>query len=192
VAANNAYSMTAGSTLNVAAPGVLGNDSDADGDALSAVLVSGAANGSLVFNGNGSFSYTPNAGFAGGDSIVYRAYDGALYSNSASISITVASNNKPPVARNDSASASKRTGTSYTPKVINVLSNDSDPDGNLDPASVTIAAAPNKGGTVTVNSSGQVSYTPKLNFTGSETFLYRVRDTMGALSNLAIVTVSVR
>ncbi len=88
-ASSNAYSMLAGATLGVAAPGVLGNDSDADGDGLTAVLASGTASGSLALNGDGSFSYTPNAGFAGTDSFTYRAFDGALYSNSATVSITV-------------------------------------------------------------------------------------------------------
>ena len=190
---NDAWSMSAGATLAVAAPGVLGNDSDADGDPLAAVLASGPASGSLTLNGDGSFSYTPHAGFAGTDSFTYRAFDGALYSDSATVSITVvASVNSPPVAGNDSASAPMRKTTSYTPVVIAVLANDSDPDGNLDPASVSIAAAPDKGGTVTVNADGTVSYTPKLKFRGKETFKYTVSDQAGALSNAATVTVNVK
>jgi subtilisin family serine protease len=77
-ASNDAWSMSAGATLSVTAPGVLGNDSDADGDALTAELASGPASGSLALDGDGSFSYTPNAGFAGTDSFTYRAHDGAL------------------------------------------------------------------------------------------------------------------
>lgn len=192
-ASNDAWSMSAGATLGIVAPGVLGNDGDADGDALTAELASGPASGSLALNSDGSFSYTPNAGFAGTDSFVYRAHDGALYSNSASVSITVnAIVNAPPVANNDSASAAMRKTTSYTPKLIQVLANDSDPDGSLDPASVNIAAAPDKGGTVAVNANGTVSYTPKLKFRGKETFKYTVRDQAGALSNLATVTVNVK
>ncbi len=76
-----------------------------------------------------------------------------------------------------------RKTTSYTPKIISVLANDSDPDGSLNPASVSIVAAPNKGGTVAVNADGTVSYTPKLKFRGKETFKYTVRDQAGALSN---------
>ena len=192
-ALNDAWSMSAGATLAVAAPGVLGNDSDVDGDALTAELASGPASGSLALDGDGAFSYTPHAGFAGTDSFTYRAFDGALYSDSATVSITVvASVNSPPVAGNDSASAPVRKATSYTAVVIPVLANDSDPDGNLDPASVSIAAAPNKGGTVTVNADGTVSYTPKLKFRGKETFKYTVRDLAGALSNAATVTVNVK
>ena len=192
-ASNDAWSMSAGATLVVDVPGVLGNDGDPDGDGLTAVLVSAPAGGSLVLDADGSFSYTPNAGFAGTDSFAYRASDGALLSNIATASITVDPVvNAPPVANNDSATATMRKTTSYTPRVISVLANDSDPDGNLDPASVSIAAAPNKGGTVTVNADGTVSYTPKLKFRGKEIFKYTVRDQAGALSNAATVTVSVK
>ncbi|MCD6706871.1 MAG: S8 family serine peptidase [Thiobacillus sp.] len=192
-ASGDAWSMEAGTTLDVAAPGVLGNDGDADGDQLTAVLDAGPASGSLALNGDGSFSYTPDAGFAGTDSFAYRAFDGALHSDPATVSITVnASVNTPPLAKDDSAAAPVRKTASYTPKLIAVLANDTDPDGNLDPASVAIAAAPNKGGTVTVNADGTVSYTPKLKFRGKETFKYTVRDQAGALSNAATVTVNVK
>lgn len=192
-ATSNTYSMTAGATLSVTAPGVLGNDSDADGDALTAVLASGTSSGSLVLNGVGSFSYTPKTGFSGSDSFSYRAFDGALYSGIATVSITVnAAVNSPPVAINDSATAAMRKATSYTPVLIRVLANDTDADGSLNPASVSIVAAPNKGGMVTVNADGTVSYTPTLRFRGKETFKYTVRDQVGALSNTATVTVSVQ
>jgi hypothetical protein len=183
-----------GRLLSSMSPGVLGNDGDAgwrsaDGGAGCRA----PAGGSLALNADGSFSYTPNAGFAGTDSFAYRAFDGALHSDHRTVSITVnASVNTPPLAQDDSAAAPVRKTTSYTPKVISVLANDSDPDGNLDPASVSIAAAPNKGGTVTVNADGTVSYTPKLKFRGKEIFKYTVRDQAGAPSNTATVTVSVK
>jgi serine protease AprX len=192
-ASSDAWSMETGTTLDVAAPGVLGNDGDADGDTLTAVLDAGPASGSLALDADGSFRYTPNAGFAGTDSFAYRAFDGALHSDPSTVSITVnASVNTPPLAQDDSAAAPVRKTTSYAPKLIAVLANDTDPDGNLDPASVSIAAAPNKGGTVTVDADGTVSYTPKLKFRGKEIFKYTVRDQAGAPSNTATVTVSVK
>ena len=193
VAANDSYSTSSGATLGVAAPGVLGNDTDPDGAVLTAVLASGTGGGSLTLNANGSFSYTPNAGFTGTDSFAYRAFDGVLYSSNAVVSISVtAAANTPPVARADSATAAMRkSGGAYAPVVINVLANDSDPDGNLDPATVSIAVAPNNGGTVAVKANGTVSYTPRLKFRGQETFGYRVRDRAGAVSNVATVTVTV-
>lgn len=190
-ATNDAYSVVAGSALSVPAPGVLGNDSDPNGDPLTTVLLSGPSSGSLTLNANGSFSYTPNAGFTGTDSFAYRAYDGALLSNNATVSIAVNAN-KPPVANNDSAAAPYRRAVAYTPVVINVLANDTDPDGSVNPATVVVVNKPNMGGTAAVNTDGTVSYTPRRGFRGTETFRYTVRDNLGARSNVARVTISVR
>jgi hypothetical protein len=76
VAPGDAFSTAEDTVLTVPAPGVLGNDTDPDGDPLTAVLVTGPSHGSLTLNANGSFSYTPAADFAGSDSFTYRASDG--------------------------------------------------------------------------------------------------------------------
>ena len=89
VAANNSYSMTQGTTLNVAAPGVLGNDSDGDGDSLTAVKLTDPANGTLNFNSDGSFDYTPTVAFTGAATFTYKANDGTDDSGTATVSITV-------------------------------------------------------------------------------------------------------
>ena len=89
-AVNDSYTVAAGGTLNVpAATGVLANDSDGDGDPLTAALVSGPAHGALTFNPNGSFTYTPAAGFSGADSFTYRNSDGDQASPLATVSINV-------------------------------------------------------------------------------------------------------
>ena len=76
--------------LNVAAPGVLGNDTDADGDPLTAIKVSDPAHGTLnSFGSNGSFMYTPAAGYSGPDSFTYKANDGMADSNVATVTLTV-------------------------------------------------------------------------------------------------------
>ena len=62
--------------LTVAAAGVLTNDTDPEGDPLTAILASGVANGALTFNANGGFTYTPNPNFNGSDSFTYKANDG--------------------------------------------------------------------------------------------------------------------
>ena len=67
----------------MAAPGVLANDTDPDGDPLTAVLVTGPSHGTLTLNANGSFTYTPAANFTGTDSFTYRASDGTLNSSPA-------------------------------------------------------------------------------------------------------------
>ena len=70
----------------VVAAGVLANDTDVDGDALTAVLVSGPAHGSLTLNADGSFTYTPSANYNGPDSFTYKANDGQADSNVATVS----------------------------------------------------------------------------------------------------------
>ncbi len=89
VAVNDLYSVNEDQSLNVAAPGVLANDSDVDDNPLTAVLVSGPSNGMLTLNSNGSFTYTPNTNFSGTDSFTYKANDGNLDSNVATVTITV-------------------------------------------------------------------------------------------------------
>lgn len=89
VAVNDAYAANEGTMLGVAAPGVLANDTDADGDPLTASLVGPPANGVLALNADGSFNYTPNPGFSGIDSFLYAAHDGTAASAAATVSVTV-------------------------------------------------------------------------------------------------------
>ena len=70
--------------------GVLANDYDANGDALTVALGSGPSHGTLTFNTNGSFIYTPPADFIGAVSFTYHANDGLADSNTAMVVITVA------------------------------------------------------------------------------------------------------
>jgi ELWxxDGT repeat protein/predicted outer membrane repeat protein len=80
VAADDAYQVDEDTMLTVAAPGVLANDTGADGDLLSAVLAANPLHGSLTLNSDGSFEYTPEAGFRGTDSFSYWASDGVTNS----------------------------------------------------------------------------------------------------------------
>jgi hypothetical protein len=76
---------------------VLGNDTDVDGDTLSARLIRAPSNGGInFFLTDGSFRYSPNPGFTGSDSFTYRARDGALNSNLATVTITVTAVNDAP------------------------------------------------------------------------------------------------
>ncbi len=89
VAAADAFGALRDRTLNIGAPGVLANDSDADGGALTAILVSSPVHGVLLLGANGSFSYTPDAGYVGADAFSYRATDGALSSATRIVTLTV-------------------------------------------------------------------------------------------------------
>src|SRR5437899_10600410 len=89
VANNDSYSVNANSTLTVQAPGVLANDTDQDGDPLTALLAANVSHGTLTFNANGSFNYTPTNNFTGTDSFIYQANDGKALSGNAAVTITV-------------------------------------------------------------------------------------------------------
>jgi hypothetical protein len=91
VAAGENYVIDQDTVLNVAAPGLLANDSDIDGDTLTAVSYSGGVttHGVVAGNANGGFSYTPNAGYAGSDSFTYRVNDGTVSSAPVTVNITI-------------------------------------------------------------------------------------------------------
>jgi Big-like domain-containing protein/PKD domain-containing protein len=98
VATDDNYNVNEDQTLTIAAPGVLGNDTDANGDALTAQLQGGGgtSNGTLSLAANGGFTYTPNANFFGSDQFMYRASDGTTTSGNAKVIITVNPVNDPP------------------------------------------------------------------------------------------------
>src|SRR5207247_10399378 len=88
-AVNDSYTVIQNNTLVTASPGVLGNDTDPDGDALTATLVTSTTHGSLTLNANGSFSYTPVTDFLGTDGFTYRARDPGGLTSNASVTIPV-------------------------------------------------------------------------------------------------------
>jgi hypothetical protein len=89
VATNDTYSATTGVQLTVPAPGVLSNDSDADGDALTAIKVTDSGSGSVNLASNGSFTFTSGGSFTGARTFTYRASDGIATSNLATVTINV-------------------------------------------------------------------------------------------------------
>ena len=88
VAVDDSYTTPVGQTLTVTAPGVLGNDVNPQPGSMTAVRAAGPAHGTLTLNTNGSFTYTPQAGYEGADSFTYRASNGQL-SDVATVTITV-------------------------------------------------------------------------------------------------------
>jgi uncharacterized repeat protein (TIGR01451 family) len=98
VAAPDSYAVDEDSTLAIAAPGVLANDQDPNGDPLAAVLVGAPSNGTLALNADGSFTYTPNLNFHGSDSFSYQARDlSEAESGTTTVTLTVNAVNDAPV-----------------------------------------------------------------------------------------------
>src|SRR5439155_1166469 len=149
VAANDTFTGTQDTALTIAAPGVLGNDADIDSATITANLVAGPAHGTLTLNANGRDRNTAAEGYSVADGFTYKANDGALDSNVATVAITVTAVNDPPVAANDSFSTNE--DTPLTLAASGVLGNDSD----IDSATITaiLVAGPTHG-TLTLNASG--------------------------------------
>lgn len=98
-AAADAYAVAEGGTLSVAAAsGVLANDSDPEGDALSAVVYTAPVNGTLSLSSNGGFTYTHNGSETTSDSFTYRLADGNGNTDTASVAITITAVNDSPRA----------------------------------------------------------------------------------------------
>ena len=101
-AVNDSYTTLEDTALIIATPGVLGNDTDADSDPLTASLVASPTHGTVSLAANGSFTYTPTIGYNGSDSFTYRANDGGQNSNLATVSLTVTPVSDAPSAGDDS------------------------------------------------------------------------------------------
>ena len=187
VAQDDAFSTDEDSSLVIDLTGsVLLNDSDVDGDSLTAALVTGPSHGSVTLNADGTFSYTPEANFTGSDTFVYTANDGSLASNEATVTITVNPINDAPLAQDDAFSTDEDTSL-VVDLAGGVLLNDSDVDG--DSLTAALVTGPSHG-SVTLNADGTFSYTPEANFTGSDSFVYTANDSALA-SNEATVTITV-
>jgi VCBS repeat-containing protein len=175
-----------GSLSVTAANGVLANDTDPDGDPLTAAVVQGPANGALTLNADGSFAYVPKANFSGTDSFTYRANDGSANSAPTTVTINVTPVNDAPVAVANSY-ALNEDGTLNVAAASGVLANDSDVDNAQLTAS--LVSGPTHG-TLTMNADGSFVYKPNANFNGTDSFVYRASD--GSLSSApATVTISV-
>ena len=99
---DDAYSVREDTPLVISAmAGVLSNDTDADSDPLTAILVTGPSNGTLTLNADGSFDYTPDLDFNGSDTFIYRANDRTSDGNEATVTIDVILVNVAPMVEDD-------------------------------------------------------------------------------------------
>jgi Bacterial Ig domain/Bacterial cadherin-like domain len=183
---NDTYRVSPGGTLTIATPGVLQNDSDPDGDALTAYMKATPKAGNLSMKIDGGFTYT-NTTSATSDSFTYNACDDKDCSEAtATINISSDPGGNAPSAVNDAYQVNM--GQTLTVDAANgVLKNDSDANG--DTLSVIKVSDPSAG-TLALNNDGSFAYTNTNNTVTSDSFTYKVND--GASdSNVATVTVTV-
>ncbi|WP_141317248.1 Ig-like domain-containing protein, partial [Halomonas halmophila] len=182
VAADDSYTTDEETPLTIAVPGVVGNDSDADGDDLSVALASGPTNGSVTLDADGSLTYTPDSDFNGTDTFTYILTDADGATNTATVTINVGAVNDAPTGTDDSILVTEDTSVTQ-----NVLGNDNDPEG--DPLTIASAEIDTDGdgtpdaltlgtpteitggagdpiGEITVDSDGEVTFTPAADYIG--------------------------
>lgn len=174
--------------LDSAATSVLFNDTDAEGDSLTAVLDTDVSNGALSLNSDGTFSYTHNGSETSADSFSYHANDGISNSNSVTVNIIVNPRNDAPVAVADSASVTTGgTVTLLAGGVMSVLVNDTDAEGDSLTAVLDTGVS---NGALTLNSDGTFSYTHDGGVTTSDSFTYHANDGTDN-SNATTVSISI-
>ncbi|HCG5249104.1 TPA: tandem-95 repeat protein, partial [Vibrio parahaemolyticus] len=160
---------------------VLGNDTfGGDGKVVSLDANNGPANGTVSVNPDGSVTYTPNDNYHGADSFTYIVTSGGV-SESTTVEVNVTPVNDAPVAKNDISTTQEDTAVT-----IDVLSNDTDIDG--DTLRIDSASVPSDQGTVEIVD-GKLVFTPAENFNGDAEITYTVTD--GELTDEAKVSVTV-
>ena len=149
VASDDAYTTTEGMTLTVVGPGVLANDTDPSSKTLTPTLLTSPADGTLAFNQDGSFIYTPDAGFVGTDSFTYFDFDGTHTSNTATVTLNVlptvtagANGATFTVTPSTPHTYTRPTAVGQAPYAIQVLIVDLGGQQLTIPASATVADAP--------------------------------------------------
>jgi VCBS repeat-containing protein len=158
---------------------VLANDSDPDGNPLTATKLTNPAHGTLTFAGTGAFTYTPSADYFGPDSFTYSASDGKA-SASATVSVTVKPVNDRPVARSGTVATDEDETVTITAAT------------DVDSTSLTTTCTGAGGGTVTDNGDGTIDFRPATDLNGTVTLSCATTDDQGAsTTSSATITVGV-
>ena len=168
VAVADSYTTAEDTTLTVAAPGVLANDTDLE--PLTAALVTPPAHGTLELNADGSFSYIPGLNYNGLDTFTYKANDGELDSAEATVTITITPVNDGPEAVDDAYTVMEN-GSLTVDAAAGVLANDVEVDGDNVAVSLVMATTH---GTLSLRADGSFTYTPNPGFYGEDSFVYQL------------------
>jgi uncharacterized delta-60 repeat protein len=184
----NSYDAMQDTALNVeVAAGVLGNDLDPHARTLTASLVAGPSHGTVTLNADGSFVYTPTAGYTGFDSFRYRAMVGAEAGTVANVLLRVRPTVNVAPTANDDLFYAQRATTLAASLSRNVLSNDT--DSSFDKLTAELVTGP-ANGTLTLNADGTFIYKGSTNYVGADSFTYRALDGFGG-SSIATVRINV-
>gem|GEM_PF-3689891 len=180
-AANDSATLAEGGNVII---DLRGNDSDEEtaNALLTLTNISSVANGTLINNGNGTVTYTHNGGETSVDSFTYTVNDGALNSNTATVSIAINNSNDRPIAVNDAATVAEGSNV-----IIDLRGNDSDEE-TTNAALILTNISSVAHGTLLNNGNGTVTYTHNGSETSADSFTYTVND---GVVNSAVATVSI-
>lgn len=177
VTGNETFGGTEDTALVIAPALLLGNDSDVDGDSLTVSAVGNAVGGSIAMDASGNVVFTPDVNFNGMAGFEYTVSDGQGGFTTATANVLVAAVNDAPVAVSELISGTEDTAITLSP--ASLLANDSDVDGDT----LSISAVANAtGGTVAIDGSGNVVFTPTPDYNGAATFDYAVSDGQGGVT----------
>ncbi len=175
------FALNEDEALTVAAPGLINQCADIDGDVLTILVVSQPQKGTLIPDGVGGFIYLPAQDFNGDESFEYMVSDGQLDAGPFKVTLSVAPVNDAPVANSATINCAEDGALTTLPGTL--LAGASDVDG--DALSVILAGLP-QSGTLAVNADGSFTYAPNADFNGNDAFTYYVTD---GLEQSQIVTV---
>jgi len=179
----DSYATPFNTPLVVAAPGVLANDTNDGGGAMTAQLATDVSHGTLALTAGGGFTYTPTTGYTGGDSFSYQVVDGSGTSAPATVTLSVGL--EPPTPAADAYTTPFETTLSID--APGVLGND---DAHTAPGLTAVLVSGVAHGTLTLGADGAVLYTPDAGFAGADSFVYRA-DSAAGTGGTASVTITV-
>ena len=187
IAVNDSFTVVEDGELSLAgADGVLANDTDPNNETLTATVETTVSNGSLFLGTDGSVDYVPNADFSGTDSFTYTLSNGTS-TDTATATIVVTPVDDTIEAVNDVFTLNE--DEVFTANATDgVLANDIDPDNDITSTSVSVAPVT---GNLVLNDDGSLTYTPSLNFAGTDSFTYEIIDAAGS-SSAATATLEIR
>src|SRR6185503_1728393 len=169
---------------------------------LTPTVRSGPAHGTATVNANGTIRYTPALDYNGPDSFTYSVSDGTVDSVTVGVSITVNAVNDNPVAKNDTYSASEdvlltvSAGTGVRNHLDGAETVDDNDDKDTNPVTnlaVELVSGPTNASSFSLAADGSFTYQANLNFSGQDSFTYRLNDGGGVnnISNTATVVINI-
>jgi len=162
---------------------LLENDTDADGDLLVISELTPPSHGSLPDNEDGTFTYTPATNFFGTDTFTYTVSDGKDGTDTGIVEIFIAplSRNTAPIAYDDNIATDENIPITFA--VADLLNNDADADGDVLTARSLGHPA---NGELSIHGDGTITYSPIPGFSGTDTFIYTIADTGGAMASASV------